>query len=1058
MMNKTLLTLLLASLLALPLVAAPPQGFFAKPATPSDVASIDNTTYINANTLLMFVTNHGNFCRDLSDVFGYDAGTFWPFNTVADIESGLLDNYCLYASGLWVGGKVADEVRIIISEYSDEYVPGPMVGGTFVEDNPAFKVYKLYSDSLEDNPNDDYTNWPVSQGAPVDGEGKPAMIGDQMLWSVYNDADPDQHTNDAGETEPLGLEVRHTTFAFDRQDALGNIVFLRFQVFNKGGNTIDSCFLSLWSDPDLGGAGDDLVGCDTNLSVGFVYNATNNDQQYGSEPPAVGYDFFQGPLEFTGDDADTARMWDTTFAGYRNLGMSSFNKYINGTDPDNFTQTYNYMRGLNRDGSVYTFDGNPTKYFVSGDPVKGTGDLDFNPADRRFMMSTGPITFAPGDSTEILAAIIVGDGINRKSSVSVMKFYDRFAQNTYEANFEVLEPPAAPVVTPAVDDNRITLSWTTISQDQPGSYPFEGYTVWQGETPSGPWTQVVNFDIVNTIEDIVDETIDPGSGALEIRLVKDGSNQGVYHDIILDWDYINDESLRNSTEYYYKVDAYSYLLTGVPKTLTSSDIVSAIPQSPIAGTTLGQNFDDAVEVTHVGGSDGTFTAWVTDSYQFDDHMYQVTFSDTIDIYIDTIYDPVYPGDPDEATFVHYNTAWHLVDLTDGDTITKWQWDQSGDTTFELIEGILFQQAGPPLEGNDWEYYSVEPPNISPIVAVEDTSYQGDARWFSGAGDGELLFGGVYLAYNFQGSTVPAPEYKPIHIVWRPMESYTDLNGNGTFTTGEPYVAAEGLDTSYAFMYETWGDEYYSGFHEVPFSAYDVSDPGNPRKLMLVVRDRDQNNQWDWHEALTGDDTLNMPNGGDFSWNYVWIMDLDYDPTGTYYGDGTGGTIGFMGDHFGGSNPSLWNLWLDSRGVGGFLAEECTLELIPNYVNSTLDTFTFTLEAPMYSTGEDELERINVVPNPFYLYGPYDPAPGNYQITFQHLPGTCTIKIFNLGGDLVRTIDKDDPSTSIATWDARTENNLPVASGIYIYVVEAPGFGTKIGKMAVFTEVEVLDVF
>jgi hypothetical protein len=34
----------------------------------------------------------------------------------------------------------------------------------------------------------------------------------------------------------------------------------------------------------------------------------------------------------------------------------------------------------------------------------------------------------------------------------------------------------------------------------------------------------------------------------------------------------------------------------------------------------------------------------------------------------------------------------------------------------------------------------------------------------------------------------------------------------------------------------------------------------------------------------------------------------------------------------------------------------------------------------------------------------------------------------------------------------------VASGIYLWVVDAPGVGQKIGKMAIFTEVEVIDKY
>ena len=59
---------------------------------------------------------------------------------------------------------------------------------------------------------------------------------------------------------------------------------------------------------------------------------------------------------------------------------------------------------------------------------------------------------------------------------------------------------------------------------------------------------------------------------------------------------------------------------------------------------------------------------------------------------------------------------------------------------------------------------------------------------------------------------------------------------------------------------------------------------------------------------------------------------------------------------------------------------------------------------------------------------------------------------------IRTIEKNEPTTNEATWDVLTENGLPVASGIYIYVVDAPGFGQKIGKMAVFVEQEVLDIY
>ena len=95
--------------------------------------------------------------------------------------------------------------------------------------------------------------------------------------------------------------------------------------------------------------------------------------------------------------------------------MTSFQKYINGTDPNNFTETYNYMRGLNADGSPLD---NGTNYAVPGDPVTGTGDIDFNPDDRRMMGSCGPMTLLPGDSQYILIKMAVGHADDRLSSIT----------------------------------------------------------------------------------------------------------------------------------------------------------------------------------------------------------------------------------------------------------------------------------------------------------------------------------------------------------------------------------------------------------------------------------------------------------------------------------------------------------------------------------------------------------------------------------------------------------------------------------------------------------------
>ena len=299
----------------------------------------DTATYLDANNLLCFIYNDGNFAYDHTGYLGRVNGLYFPRGT---------DKTVLYAAGIWMGTKVEGELRTVVAEYGSEYTYGPMEGGTYLPDSPDFKVYKINrGDTPASNP--DYANWPVGQGAPLDDYGNPLLLGDQMCWAVYNDADSSKHEIDAGQCDPLGLEIQQTSFVYNRSGAFDNTVFLKFLIINKGGNTLEDTYVSLWADPDVGGSSDDLVGCDTILSMGYAYNDASFDNVYGAAVPAVGFDFFQGPI-VPADPGDSAFYQGEWIYGMRNLPMTSFNKYTNGTDPHSRTETFNYMQGLTLDG------------------------------------------------------------------------------------------------------------------------------------------------------------------------------------------------------------------------------------------------------------------------------------------------------------------------------------------------------------------------------------------------------------------------------------------------------------------------------------------------------------------------------------------------------------------------------------------------------------------------------------------------------------------------------------------------------------------------------------
>ncbi len=120
-------------------------------------------------------------------------------------------------------------------------------------------------------------------------------------------------------------------------------------------------------------------------------------------------------------------------------------------------------------------------------------------------------------------------------------------------------------------------------------------------------------------------------------------------------------------------------------------------------------------------------------------------------------------------------------------------------------------------------------------------------------------------------------------------------------------------------------------------------------------------------------------------------------------------------------------------------------------------YEFTTESASIDEqrAKNELDRIKVVPNPYVATAIwegrnfYTTGRGPRSIHFNHLPQQCTIRIFTVSGELVDVIEHnsliDDGSEE---WDVLTRDNLTISYGVYIYHVDAPGIGEKIGKFAI----------
>jgi hypothetical protein len=88
----------------------------------------------------------------------------------------------------------------------------------------------------------------------------------------------------------------------------------------------------------------------------------------------------------------------------------------------------------------------------------------------------------------------------------------------------------------------------------------------------------------------------------------------------------------------------------------------------------------------------------------------------------------------------------------------------------------------------------------------------------------------------------------------------------------------------------------------------------------------------------------------------------------------------------------------------------------------------------------ELSKIRVVPNPYIVSSLYEREFGELrreplrQIQFINLPAECTIYLFTIDADLIKTINHNS-TNGTEVWDLRTEGGRELAAGIYIYVVK-----------------------
>ncbi len=410
----------------------------------------------------------------------------------------------LFFTGFWVGGFVDGQLRVAGARYSNpEFWSGPLddVGNPPADCSIYDKLWKVSRADVQNyeagnSPTPDLASWPTGLGAPTlvpadsdsvdnDGDGtidepgemkavtdevlqlpfsqrssrvidldsgeRPELAADQMLWWIMNDRG-NQHN--ATGSEPVGLEVHGSAFAFDTGGHLGNATIYKWRMFNRNAADLTAAYVAFYGDPDLGNFDDDYLGADTARGLVYAYNADNDDEGsggYGAAPPAVAFTLLRGP----NTDSDSI---ETGFTSFLSLAGGSGGN----SSPNTAAEYYRTMMGLWPDSSVvrergdgYAEDASApvTTFMYPGDPTTGAFWSEFNtdeagtpnvPADRRFVAGAGPFEIGSQERRDVVLGILWARGSSNLESISLLadaaaqlrSLYDVTTVSAAEGEFE----------------------------------------------------------------------------------------------------------------------------------------------------------------------------------------------------------------------------------------------------------------------------------------------------------------------------------------------------------------------------------------------------------------------------------------------------------------------------------------------------------------------------------------------------------------------------------------------------------------------------------------------
>ncbi len=531
--------------------------------------AVDEDTFKNAN-ISAILNSYGDIFRS-STTFG--GGYFFPNN----------QNTSIYSFNAGISGKsdtnyYSSYYAYLKNPFIDLY-PGPvgvLNNYTVYDELKWNKVWSVTDWDIQFHRNNwmnsgyiahsSILEWPAHGDTTLGHAYYLAPFIDFNNDGKYNPYDGDypaskgQVSHYLIQSENIGGLMVERHYLFYGYNCLNNEIksssFLLVKYFNRSNTKLDSSYITLWSDFDLGCSTNDYVGTDVIRNTGYVYNGSPFDQDcngaigYQSHIPIQTMTIVKG-AKVDNDNVDNSfginrsntesvnglgfsdgttdnEYWGMSSAMYYNVGGGPTG------DPNTYLDYFNYSRGVWRDGTnlewggtghntgngkchymfphysdtIYWYGTNGVSKPLWNEMVLG------NPAgDRRLLISSGPFTLPPSGEMEVEMAFVTAIDSNASGllgSLPLMEQYVDSLHSYYRRN----KLPCGGNFTEVQEQNFVQQSFNVVAFPN----PTKGIININYESELDATAKL--FDMYGKL--IVNSTIKEGISQLDIRQLSNG--------------------------------------------------------------------------------------------------------------------------------------------------------------------------------------------------------------------------------------------------------------------------------------------------------------------------------------------------------------------------------------------------------------------------------------------------------------------------------------------------------------------------------------------------------